>query len=115
MQKTILMLYFRIGGRTMIMIKIIRTSKSYDPKDKYICFDRETKHFLNISETMRYLNAHYGNCKRSNIYYEDNQQETTKKVGYIYHFRNNNIGTHPIQKWLQQDWVKFFEYEPMEL
>lgn len=98
----------------MIMLDIIKTSKGYNPKDRYIMFDSDKLMFYNIKKAKEWLKEEYGNCKREKIYRDDERGKAIN-TGYIYCFRNSDISHLPIEKWLQQDWVEFKEVKYMNL
>ncbi len=98
----------------MIELHITRTGKSYSPKDEYRTFDFQRKSFPDVAAAKAWLKEEYGNCKRGFIYVDD-QNGKAKKAGYIFGFRNSDLSHHPVEKWLQQDWVSFYEAKPLEL
>ncbi len=97
----------------MIELHITRTGKSYSPKDEYRTFDFQRKGFDNMSAAKAWLREEYGKCKRQPMYNDEGGK--TKKIGYIFFFRNSDCSHHPVEKWLQQDWVSFYEVKPLEL
>jgi hypothetical protein len=106
----------------MIQLKITLTGKSFKKNDKYETFATETINFLSLRDAKDFLKAKYGNVKRVPMYRDITGAKPTKekpnwcsKVGYIYCFRNADYSHSPIEVWLQQDWVEFYELQPMEL
>ncbi len=98
----------------MINLEIIETGKSYNPKDTYSIFNRETKNFKDLKEAKEYLKDRYRKAKRSKMYV-DTKEGKALHCGYIFGFRNEDISHVPVQKWLQQDWVSFEEVKTLSL
>lgn len=91
----------------MIQLVITKTSKSYSPSDIYRVFHEDIKTFNSISDAKQWLKNEYGTCKRSKMYIDDDNNGKTHHVGYIYHFRNEDVSHYENEKWLQQDWIEF--------
>lgn len=94
----------------MIEISITQTAKS-NPRDDYGAYNDERHIVKDMAEAKAWLKERYGNCKRSYIY-QDTKSGETKRVGYIYHFRNSDI-SHNSKSWYQQDWVTFLKNTPV--
>ena len=84
-----------------------KTSKSFNPKDKYQTFDVSEEYVESIREAKVILKDRYGNCKRVSMYV-DKKDGTMQKIGYVYGFRNKDY-SHNSESWLQQDWVEIYE------
>lgn len=95
----------------MIQLKITKTGKSYNPKDHYKVFDDDIIHCSSLDEAKKWLEDKYGSCKRTKMYQDPNGDH----IGYIYHFRDADFSHYPVNRWLQQDWVKFCEVKPIKL
>lgn len=91
----------------MIELRIQRTSKSFAPADSYTMFDSEVKTFDNLAEAKAWLKDEYGTCKRQKMYQDG--RNAAMHVGYIYGFKNADWSHSPVEHWLQQDWVSFYE------
>lgn len=97
----------------MIQLRITQTGKSYNSKDNYSVFNEDLKTFSDLDEARQFLKDEYGTCKRSKMFADF--ERTSIHTGYIYHFRNEDISHYPIEKWLQQDWVGFYETKSLVL
>jgi len=98
----------------MIRVEIEKTGKGYGKNEGYHMFDRETKTFKDMLEVKKFLKETYGKCKRVPSYVDTKDGEV-KKVGYVYCFKNADLSHYPVEKWLQQDWVSFFELKQIYL
>jgi hypothetical protein len=90
----------------MVELRITRTSKSFNPRDRYTEFDSEVKTFTDLAEAKAWLKSEYGDHKRDKIYQDG--RNPAMHVGYIYGFKNRDI-SHNSAAWLQQDWITFYE------
>lgn len=97
----------------MIKVQITITGKSYSPKDSWRIIGEETKTFPDIKSAKDWIKENYGNSKRSPMYIDT--KEGVKKVGYVIGFRNSDISHLPVDKWLQQDWISFYDEKPIYL
>lgn len=94
----------------MIQVIITITRKSYNPKDEYRTFDKETLTFADKDEANKALAERYGKSwKRRNKMYVDDKDGKALHCGYIVGFKADDISHTPVQKWLQQDWIEFRE------
>ena len=99
-------------GEKMIRAHITMTGKSYSPKAKFSCFHEEEKTFEDMKEAMAWIKENYGKAKRVPMY-QDTKSGGTKKVGYVIGFRNADMSHYPADKWIQQDWISFYECKPI--
>jgi hypothetical protein len=97
----------------MIQITIIETGKGYAPKDQWRTFNEETHIVIDMKAARAFLRARYGKAKRAAMYQDT--KEGTKRVGYVFGFRNADVSHTPVEKWLQQDWVSFEEVKQVVL
>lgn len=97
----------------MIQLTITATSKGYHPSSDWHVFDERKKTFPAIEAAKDWLGNEYGNCKRSKIY-QDKDGDAIH-CGWIYGYHNSDISHLPVEKWLQQDWVKFQEVSTVDL
>ena len=95
----------------MIQLRITMTGKGYHPSSKWERFADDTHNFDSITEAKAWLRDRYGTCKRVPMYMDSEEG----KVGYIYSFRADDISHVPVQRWIQQDWVGFWETKPVIL
>lgn len=98
----------------MIQIHITMTGKGFSSKDKFSGISEETKTFRDMPACHEYLKKTYGKCKRDPMY-ADGQDDKPIKRGYIYCFRTADYSHAPVQHWIQQDWVSFYELMPMTM
>jgi hypothetical protein len=77
-------------------------------------FDSSIENFNNMDEVNAWLKDHYGTNKRAKMY-RDDKDGNTIHIGYIYGFHNDDVSHYPINKWIQQDWVSFYEIKPLNL
>jgi hypothetical protein len=78
------------------------------PDNDWQTFDHDSHSFATREEVNQFLADEYGKCKRSKMY-RDGKDGKPIQVGYIYHFKNNDISHLPVEKWYQQDWVEITE------
>jgi len=97
----------------MIKMQITITSKSYSPKDQYRIFHKEERSFPDMKAAKNWIKENYGKSKRSPMFIDT--KDGVKKVGYVIGFRNDDISHFPVEKWLQQDWISFFDEKPIYL
>lgn len=97
----------------MIQLNVTMTGKGYSPKDGFRCFDKRVFHFKDMGAAREYLKETYGKAKRSPMYLDT--KEGTKKVGYIFGFRNADLSHYPVEKWIQNDWVEFREVKTITI
>ena len=76
--------------------------------------NQETKTFSDLNETKKWIKEQYGKSKRVPMYIDTKEGES-KKVGYIFGFRNSDCSHYPVEKWIQQDWVHFREVKDLYL
>ncbi len=98
----------------MIELRTVETGKGYSSKDKYRIFNEFLKSFRDMAAVDEYFKEYYGKCKRQKMYV-DTKNGKTRHIGYIFCFRNSDISHIPVDKWLQQDWVSFYECKPLIL
>lgn len=91
----------------MIQLDITRTSKvAGSPTGEYAQYDSEVKRFKDLAEAKAWLKDEYGTCKRQPMY-TDLKDGSSRKIGYIYCFKNADWSHSPVEHWYQQDWVEF--------
>lgn len=72
----------------------------------YATFDRNRESFDTLDQVKRYLEDTYKTCKRVKMY-QDLPNGEAAHIGWIYCFRNSEMG-HDECHWWQQDWVQVF-------
>lgn len=87
-----------------VQLYIISTGKGYAPKSEWQGMNDETKTFANIKEAQAYLKERYGKAKRAPMYVDVNGK--SKQIGWVIGFRNADWSHHPVDKWIQRDWVE---------
>jgi len=93
----------------MILLEILHTAKSYSPKDQYSIRSISREFFKTLEEAKDFAERCYEGNKRLPVYLDD--QSKTGLVGYVYCYR----GEDEEEKWLQQDWIKFYTIAPIKL
>lgn len=96
----------------MIEVRITMTGKSYSPTDNWRIFANDTKYFGNMKAAMQWIRDTYGKRKRSPIY---SDSKGVIKTGYVIGFHSGDWSHAPVEKWLQQDWIEFFECKPLAI
>ena len=91
----------------MIQVHISMTGKGYHPSSEWRRFADDTRTFPDMATAKAWLKEQYGKCKRVPMFRDT--AEGTKRIGYVYSFRADDISHVPVEKWLQQDWVSFYE------
>lgn len=76
-------------------------------KEEYSTFDTLTKRFDSKDEVKDFLKEQYGNCKRKEMYVDD-EKGNPVQIGWIYCFKNWDV-SHGGPAWWQQDWVEVSE------
>jgi hypothetical protein len=92
-----------------IQIRITSTSKGYHPSSEWQRFDEHTHYVADAEELKEWLAEHYGKCKHVPMF-RDKKNGPPVRCGYVYGFRAGDA----ITRWLQQDWVSFYEITPLE-
>jgi len=93
---------------SMIQLYIIKTSKSYNPKDMWSTYDEEHKFFTSIDEAKQWLSETYPKCKRVKMYADDKNGKS-HHIGYIYSYKNYDWSheTGKKEHWIEQHWIEF--------
>lgn len=96
----------------MIRILITKTSKSYSPKSKFVIFDEESKYFSSLKDAKLFLKSEYS-CSKSPAYIDKRESKNGFiKIGWIYGFKNSDDSG---GKWIQRDWVSFYDVQYLDL
>jgi len=95
-----------------IQVLITMTTKGYHPKDQWFWYRKERKQFDTLQDAKDWLKETYGKCSRRPIFIDTDSG--TKKVGWVYGFRNSEYGHDgKTYRYIQQDWVSFEEVRPI--
>jgi len=94
----------------MIQVVITMTGKSYNPKDEYRYFDKETLTFANKTDANKALAERYDKSwNRRGKIFVDTKSGGALHCGYTVGFHNADFSHVPVKKWLQRDWIEFRE------
>lgn len=94
----------------MIQVIITMTGKSYNPKDEYRYFDKETLTFADKDEANKALAKRYGKSwNRRDKMFVDTKSGEALHCGYVVGFHNADFSHVRVEKWLQRDWIEFRE------
>ena len=94
----------------MIQSIISITGKSYNPKDEYRYFYKETLTFADKDEANKALAKRYGKSwKHRDKMFVDTKSGEALHCGYTVGFHNADWSHAPVEKWLQRDWIEFRE------
>jgi hypothetical protein len=99
----------------MIMIKINRTGKGYgrNAEWQHLTERPEEVFVADLAAARKYLREKYGKCSRQAMY--NDYKDGTKRIGWVFGFRNEDWSHSQVQKWLQQDWVSLYECSAVDL
>ena len=105
-----------IGELSNVVLVITRTSKSYDPKAKWMIYDQESKTFPSMKEAKAWIKDQYGKSKRQPMYVDDKSGKS-HKIGYIIGMRSSqyNRETGKDDNYMEQHWIEFRQQSPLSL
>jgi hypothetical protein len=88
-------------------VDITQTAKPVGKShDTYGIWNREQKQFKTLPEVKAYLQERYGDCKRSRIYHDVEDQ--AEHIGYVYCYKDRFYGQES-KLWFCQDWIEVAE------
>ena len=92
----------------MIELNITYTGKGYSPKEKWYQMDAEHKSFENLPAAKAWLVERFGKAGKQPMFC-DMKDGTSRKIGWVYHYRNSDISHLPVSKWIENAWVEVRE------
>lgn len=90
----------------MIQLHITRTAKKYSGEVQI--YDKSQKDFSSLADAKQWLKDEYGTSKRVPMFVDDKQGKS-KKVGYIYSYKNYEYEDGKKYNYIEQHWVSFYK------